>query len=211
MTLDALARCMQRALESSQIGAAVAVRVTAYISPDPDAIEPQLGEAVRLVSSWVDSPLLQVHIEGGLQAGEITALLRFEKGQTALISCGVCSTAPYTLGAVVFGTKGVISWEAGEHTIAWKPASLQASDDPPTPEMAAAAMPSQSGPRTVVSLPRGLSAAGRLAQPSPVAPPYGVLLVAGDHTHQPQYAAAFANDERRQRCLGYRSRPSAAQ
>jgi myo-inositol 2-dehydrogenase / D-chiro-inositol 1-dehydrogenase len=30
----------------------------------------------------------------------------------------------------------------------------------------------------------------------PLEPPYGVLLVAGDHTHQPMYAAAFAADSR---------------
>jgi predicted dehydrogenase len=36
----------------------------------------------------------------------------------------------------------------------------------------------------------------RSAARPPLPPPYGVLLVAGDHTHQPMYAAAFAADAR---------------
>ncbi|MCH5372697.1 MAG: Gfo/Idh/MocA family oxidoreductase [Planctomycetes bacterium] len=50
-------------------------------------------------------------------------------------------------------------------------------------------------PRRANMLCTGADAASQEVRP-PLKPPYGVLLVAGDHTHQPMYAAAFRADSR---------------
>ena len=86
MTMEALARSMQRALESQGIGTPVAARLVAYTTPDPDLIERQLAEALALVSRWLDGVPQRIRTEGGLLAGKITLLAQFDKGQSALIS-----------------------------------------------------------------------------------------------------------------------------
>ncbi len=193
MTIAALARSVGRALQSQQVGTPVAARVVAYVTPDPDLLEPLLGELLELAGDWMECRLLQMHAEGGIHTGEITVLACFERGQTVLISCGVCGVPPYILEASLFGTQGVIVWEASEPVVAWQPTGRDHDKpDAAPPQAARHASPSR-------SLRSPWSADEHCPSPSSVAspePPYGVLLVAGDHTHQPAYAAAFASDDR---------------
>lgn len=187
-TLESLANPVQEALDAERIGLPMAARVVACLTPDPDLIERQVVEALALVSRWLGDNPLHMRRVGGLHAGELSLLIGFEGGQSALISCSVCHAPPFQLAAVVIGSQGTVSYEAADLMESWEPRSTT------TAEIAAAAL-AQVDTNQIPAEPVG----GAPAAPSrtePLAPPYGVLLIAGDHTHQPSYAQAFAADPR---------------
>ena len=97
---------------------------------------------------------------------QISQLIRTSSGRSALVCAGVCGSDEPLVEVVVFGNHGVLSWEAGGGRDLF-------SDE------ACSAKINQS-PKT----------------PDHVEPPYGLLLVSGDHTHQPGYADALMSDGR---------------
>src|SRR5690606_25993990 len=103
--------------------------------------------------------------------------------------------SPYQFEAVIVGNHGVLSWEGDESRL-WTVSPAQRSfavtpDMAPYFKLLSAAL--NAAPRAES---KGLRPAAIKSSPRPVKPPYGVLLVAGDYTHQPNYASALAADPR---------------
>ena len=195
--MQALATAVRKALDAKSIGVPVAVRIIAYNNPNPDSIDRQLAFAIRLSQEWLRGPVSEAHAVGSVFAGERTVLLRFQQGQSATISVGVCGTTTCRTVAIVFGTLGTISWESDERSGGEIEDSLLFDGIEPTSTVAAApTTASDTGPAPTV-VPAAVRLPRSAPQPRvPSSPPYGILLVAGEHTHQPMYAAAFAADSR---------------
>lgn len=188
MSLSSVAETFQRALEAEPIGTPVAARLLLYGTPDPDDIDSQLVEAIALLQEWFAAAPADVRMLGDLAHGERTALVRFEAGQTALISSGVSADPSFQVTAMLIGSRGILSYDLTKPAASAAPATaaaeviadLQRSDE--QTQLRWDGLPVRSPAAAVPS---------RRSEP-----PFGVLLVAGDHTHQPTYASAFAADSR---------------
>ncbi|MBC8356791.1 MAG: Gfo/Idh/MocA family oxidoreductase [Planctomycetes bacterium] len=167
MRFTAAPQAIERALATGQIGVPVSVRLIAHLADDPS----EIAELKKLIAdkalTWLDDAAASVfEIEN--QSQQSSQLIRTATGRSALVSAGLCLENEPLVEVVVFGTRGVVSWEAGQ-SVGW--AEL-AKESHPTQQANAQLQPT-------VDRDGGLS------------PPYGVLLISGDHTHQPGYAEAL--------------------
>lgn len=191
------------AIRTGQIGTPVAVRIVSHLSADHGTLERSAAQALAAASAWLDSDVDQLTAFGSVEAGQISALARFAGGQTAVVSVGSCGVGPPLFETLVTGSRGILSWENGRGN-----ALLRREEKEQELSSQAGALLDQireslrsgheSPQRTLKSPPGPKSAkASRIATKlAATKPPYGVLLVSGDHTHQPGYAAALAADKR---------------
>jgi predicted dehydrogenase len=161
---------IESALATDQIGEPVSVRMIAQLADD-------VSETAELAKSLVDRSLAwlgdtaETTFTIGAHCQQLSQLVRTTKGRSVLVSAGVCVANEPLIEVVVFGNRGVLSWEAGRGRGSFSDDGLAAGNDfSPT--------------ETLDRFSLGLS------------PPYGVLLVSGDHTHQPGYAQALTADGR---------------
>ncbi len=158
-----------QALKTGQIGTPVAVRIVAHLSADHGTVERLSASALEAASTWLQSQPTELTASGSAERGQVSTLARFAGGQTALVSAGSSGVGSPLLEILVFGNRGVLSWEGtGARSKFDRKGEVRNRSDR-----------RQSAPR-----------------PKALSPPYGVLLVAGDHTHQPGYAADLAADKR---------------
>jgi predicted dehydrogenase len=207
---------VSQALRTGQIGTPVAARVVAHMVADHGLVNRLLALALEATSQWLESHPAHLTAFGGADAGAVSTLVSFERGQTALVSVGSCGVGRPLLEVVLWGNRGMLSWEGdcGLANSADRAPQLPLSDNArdllalvdaslETGHSVATGMdPARGGRGHPTESPRG-SSAGRHRQETfsepPLRrqqPPYGVLLITGDHTHQPNYAPALAADPR---------------
>ena len=166
--LQSFQQSIQQVITEGRVGNVVFVRCIAHLSSQRAQLESCLKDVIATVATWMNAP-----VEGTYQLsndGQLTVVLQFARGQTALVSVGVAPSTDPMIDLMVLGNRGAIyhsgfkEMGAGRFRRA-ENADLSA-DAPPLP------------PTTHHS------------------PPLGVLLVAGRRTHQENYAACFAADPR---------------
>lgn len=166
MRLTSAFQTIERALATGQIGEPVAVRLIANLADDAGEIADLAASLVERSLGWLkDSAAATFAI--GERTRHISQLVRTTKGRSAIVSAGMCVSDDPLVEVVVFGNRGVLSWEAGRGRESFSAERLSLCEDLPPKKT-----------------------------PDPVAPPYGVLLISGDHTHQPGYADALVADGR---------------
>jgi predicted dehydrogenase len=213
-TLHAASQAVLQAIHDRRIGSVLSVRLVAHTIADHGQIHDSLAEALDATCQWLDASPSRLSARGAAEAGQISALLQFPAGQTALVSVGTRGNVAPTLEVVVVGAEGILAWEPDD-AACWE----KAQADPPTVSergrelLHAVEASLQSG--RAVAVGRGTSADSEqppvrdelpqsdlpTLQPgaqvgSAAQPPFGVLLVAGAHTHQENYARALAADPR---------------
>ena len=213
LDLNVASETVVDALQTGQIGTPVAVRVVSYLTADHGPLERTAARTVAAASAWLKSRPDQLTAFGSVEAGQISTLTRFAGGQTALVSVGIRGVGQPVLEIVVTGSRGILSWEGQSGSVSmWAEGDEQKLSDQAHQfldrirESLHSGRPSEFGRRGVKTHSGDRSNSRRSnpspspAQPAPrrraQKPPYGVLLVAGDHTHQPGYAAALATDKR---------------
>jgi len=212
MPASAASDAVLNVLRAKRIGTPVSVRIVDHTISDSDRLAPTLGRQLEAASRWLDADVRRLAALGDLRSGPVSVLMEFRQGQTAIVSVGTHGRRSPLLEVIVVGNRGVLSWEpgpgpavesepagstgspsvrrlldaVGESLASGSPVTLDAEARPEAARTA-------EGPSRPVSQPpeqpRGRSA-------SPAKPPYGVLLVAGGHTHQENYAGDFAADPR---------------
>jgi predicted dehydrogenase len=206
---DAAAGTVSSALMTGQIGTPVAARVVAQLNADHGLLERGAARTIETVSEWLDGQPERLTAMGGAETGHVATLTAFDSGQSALVSVGTCGVGPPLLEIVVWGNRGILAWEAdcgsldreadNRHSGLSEQAgrllelvrkSLKLGDTAWTDGRSTEARPSN--PRKARD-DRTKEASAKL---KPLKPPYGLLLVAGDHTHQPNYTEALAADPR---------------
>ena len=176
-----------RALETNQIGTVVSLRIIAQIADDPSEIERASAVALEQALRWLDDSASSVSAMGDPHQ-HLSLLLRSSKGFTGLISAGLCTGEAATVEVVVFGTRGMLSWE-GDGGL-----SLLRADD--SEQIAPAADETLALIASAVAKLASLRAAEaarsssslldeKLPTPAKHSPPHGLLLVSGYYTHQP--------------------------
>lgn len=166
MRFSAAFQTIESALLTRHIGVPVAVRLLANLADDPGEIS-ELTAFLRAKSlQWLTGTADAVfQIENPSQ--QVSQLVRTANGRSALVSAGVCVADEPLVEVVVFGNRGVVSWEAGRGRDSLASRQVQTS-----------------------------AVFGDFGSLVATRPPYGVLLVSGDHTHQPGYADALMADGR---------------
>lgn len=206
--LDRASRCMSAAFQAKRIGTPVSVRIVACSAANTEEVKRLLGQALGLAGDWLRAEVRRVTALGDFESGQVTVLVDFKQGQTAIISVGTRTGDQSLLEVVVVGNRGILSWEAGRED-EWDP-------EPSAPPVSDHVRPLLNAvrrsldahkPITLAGIPPEAEDAGGADSPSPSArnepfepirtkPPYGVLLVAGAHTHQENYAESLADDSR---------------
>jgi predicted dehydrogenase len=181
-------------VKSAQIGRPVAIRIVAHLNAERGQIERLAASALAHATRWLGGEPDRLTVSGGTESGQITILACLDGGQTALVSAGSCGVDRPLLAIEVWCNRGILSWEddcflgesreeyaLGEKaTVLLRRIQSELKPHPSQPASSRARRAKAAGP------------APRRAQ----RPPYGVLLVAGDHTHQPNYTEALAADGR---------------
>ena len=189
------AETTRNALAAGRIGTPVALRIFAQTAATPAGLEPSLAQGLEQAARWLGVPPAALHAVGSPSADHAHVALgvRFADGRAAVISAGLARQTP-RLELLVLGNRGVLSWEPDYGAGDWDepaPTSAQVSAEHARLVHDALSAANETFPnKTSANEPAPPAAAIRLA------PPYGVLLVAGSHTHQENYAQAFAADPR---------------
>jgi len=214
MSISGASDAVLAAVRAKRIGTPVSVRIVDHTASEVDQLEPLLARALEAASRWLDADVRRLAALGDFPSGQVSVLAEFRQGQTALVSVGTRGHSRPLLEVVVVGNRGVLSWEPGQ-----RPA-LEAEPAGPGPSQAAGQLLDAvrrsleskspvwlSGDRSPADAPlpsypsstvaeTGQPVAAHGAHAAPLKPPYGVLLVAGAHTHQENYAEDFAADSR---------------
>lgn len=190
------------ALAAGRIGTPVALRLFAQTAREASQLVGILARSLETATRWLAAEPASVYAVGSLaddatsgrndeaNTPHVALAVRFANGRAAVLSAGLAQATP-RMELLVIGNRGVISWEPDYGAMTEDEPSPRASEPAAAyirlVEDALAAyrpLPAQSAPNAATS------SALKLA------PPYGVLLVAGGHTHQENYAEAFAADPR---------------
>lgn len=204
------------ALDDGRVGTPVAARLLIHTPADHGQLEPLLARGIEVACRWLRSEPERLLVRGGAETGHIAAQVLCAGGRSLLASVALCGALKPRLEAVIVGNRGVAHWQpdpdalpgraAGgdgsskfspraTRLLAWIRRSSAVGRFDPPPETAEVDKPPapRQRPRPAAAKPGKPAASG---DARPLAPPYGVLLVAGNQSHQEMYGPAFAKDSR---------------
>jgi len=181
-------------LKSGQIGQPVAVRAVANLDADRGHVERLAAKVLAHAIAWLGGKPDRLTAGGTAGSGQITILAALDGGQTALVSAGSRGPGRPLLAVEVWCNRGILSWE-DDHLLgtSYEDQALSNNETALLQQIESSlGRRSSQSPSKKTGSRRAVASKRRKTQP----PPYGVLLVAGDHTHQPNYAQAMAADRR---------------
>lgn len=194
--LPSVLETMQQAIRRGAIGRLVAVRLTAHVVTDHGQLERLAARLLAAACEWLGDTPLRVTTIGDSRTAQLSVLALLSRGGSVLVSASTASRAPL-LEALVFGQHGIASWEGDAVDV-----RLSEKEEPLTELEQRCWQLVQ----TAVAVHKPLAASDAPVQWWHAArtldrqripkPPFGVLLVSGHHTHQPNYAMALAADRR---------------
>lgn len=190
--LKTMLATMRDAVATGRTGAPVAARLYLECPADRPDLPRELACAVEMLGQFFGNHIETLTVFGTDRSPQLSSLLRFSQGQSALVSV-VPARQSNRSECVVFAARGTLYWQEAEDAACSgfeSPAS--ASWGEPAAQLLERIREqlAQAGPELTEGRPPASTV------PSACPPPYGVLLVSGDHTHQPGYAAALASDPR---------------
>ncbi len=199
--LAELHRAVQKAVDSKRLGKVVFVRyhLQGVLEAASPAILPGLAQVAAIVGDWVGEPPTRLYtlITGKEGRGQSTLTLQFPGGATALVSEAPGPKERFGVSLMVVGSKGTLSheYDAGtRHT--WEEPGRPPARRVPEILGAIEDTREKGTNPVVVRKPESTPPPPPPPKKDEVKPRYGVLLVTGGHTHQENYAAAFAADPR---------------
>jgi hypothetical protein len=110
---DVAAQTIAEVLHTGQIGTPVATRVVAVLAADHGGLERQLARVLETCADWHGSRVDQLTAFGAVEAGQVSALARFENGATALAAVSGMGIGRPLLEVTVWGNRGILSWDGG--------------------------------------------------------------------------------------------------
>ena len=188
VSLSDVVQTTTHGLQTGQIGRPVALRVIAHTVVDHGELQGTAAWLLHQAESWFNSRVQNVIVIGSVENGQISILASFTSGTSALLSIGTPVANQGILELVLWGNHGTLAWQSeathgnlatADHQPPLDPRATELLDQLRTIWMAESKPSSQTPTHS-------LSAVAEA--PIPLAPPYGLLLVSGDHTHQPGYA-----------------------
>ncbi|MGE0607422.1 MAG: Gfo/Idh/MocA family protein [Pirellulales bacterium] len=195
---SSLRQAVQGIIDAGRIGTPVAVRVVAHEFAAASSLDTRLAGLLEESCHWLKTEFEQIAALGSEESGQMSLLARCRGGQTVLATTGTFGAGLPLFELSVVGTRGVIHWRGDANTAARQ----HITDEWHFLDDSALKAIRRALSRTAASTSAGASpaasrTAARQAKQVPAGPmPWGVLLIGGSHTHQENYAAAFAADRR---------------
>jgi predicted dehydrogenase len=109
--LKSLGQSVQQIINEGRIGSPVFVRCVAHVAPERAQLSACLNEVIATTTTWMGAPVERMYALGSADAGQLTAVLQFERGQTALVSVGVAPNADPTIDLMVLGNRGAAYYQ----------------------------------------------------------------------------------------------------
>jgi predicted dehydrogenase len=193
--LLAASQTVETALKTGQIGQPVAVRLIVHLTADHGRIEYVSARALGMACRWLNAEPDRLTARGGVHVGHISILARLVNGASLLVSSGSSGVGQPLLKILVFGNRGVLSYEAdgAEQALTEEAHALSESEQLLLQRVRGVLEQATGDTKTAgVTKSHAASPPRRKSRQ----PPHGLLLVAGDHTHQPDYAQALIADQR---------------
>ena len=113
MGITAANEAVLAALRAKRIGTPVSVRIVNHGTSEIDAVQSLLARALEAASRWLDADVRRLAAVGDCQSGQVSVLMEFRQGQTALVSAGTRGHSRPLVEVVVVGNRGILSWEPG--------------------------------------------------------------------------------------------------
>lgn len=191
-------RGVQNALDTNQIGTPSAVRAVFHVADESHEIEAAATLMLGKVLEWLDDAAESVDAVGD-ESHQMSLLVRTAQGRMALVSAGLCANDSPMVEVVIFGSRGVLFWDDRGHIVVETTSDASAVTNQAQDAIKLAkdslakhkAASSKQGAEAQASLLRT-----PLPTPEAQSPPYGLLLVSGDYTHQPGYTDALLASNR---------------
>ena len=206
-------RTICQGLQSGQIGNPVSVRLINQDCSQP--LETSISDSLDHVCLWMDHLPNAIIAMRYPQTNSLSIHLQFPDGQMALLSIGTTPGNQNTFEVIVMGNQGLLTWEPD--TVSQPPCNDKTDNIKPIGKTLLPAIEQSLVSGRVVHLDNSGQWTTSQQKTSPLAvthtapasdqprrpvtvrqtkKPYGVLLVAGAHTHQENYAVALAEDSR---------------
>jgi predicted dehydrogenase len=187
---------MRQAMRTGSIGVPVAARLTAHLAGDQGLVERLAARLLAAACDWIADAPLRVTTIGESRAGSLSVLAMLTRGGSVLVSASTAGSSPL-LEALVFGQHGIVSWE-GDAADVWQSENEEPLTEPEQRcwQLVQTAVTAHK-PLTAADAPGAWWHEARMLDRQRIPkPPFGVLLVSGHHTHQPNYALALKADRR---------------
>ena len=110
-TFTRLTRTVAEALASQRIGLPVSVRAHFHLTADHGLLLPILEAALAAAEKWFASSATRAYALGGARHGEITALVEYTAGQTALVSVAVLRDPLPRTDILLLGNRGTLRFQ----------------------------------------------------------------------------------------------------
>jgi predicted dehydrogenase len=202
-----LSQALRSVSQRDDAGHPVAARLISSFPRQSSRADVELSRLLSAGLEWLHSEPESIAAHGDAQSGPLAALLACRNGSCLIASVAASDDPDTPSQCELFGNRGVLAWETGNWPREQTSDAVGSSPGNSQEKLLAALRDALTSPQFArkESGVRGLESGGgggseelrseRQAFPAQP-PPYGVLLVAGDHTHQPGYADAFAADPR---------------
>ena len=109
--LDIAIQTFSKAIQTGQIGTPVAARVVAHVVADHGWLQRLSVHTIEKLGRWFGGPPRRIDAMGNMESGHVSTLSSFGGGQTALVSVGTNATDRPLLEVVVWGNRGILSWQ----------------------------------------------------------------------------------------------------
>lgn len=202
-------RTICQGLQSGQIGNPVSVRLINQDGSEP--LETSISDSLDHVCLWMDHLPNAIIAMRYPQTNSLSIHLQFPDGQMALLSIGTTPGDWNTFEVIVAGNQGLLTWEPD--TVSQPPCNDKTDNIKPIGKTLLPAIEQSLVSGRVVHLDNSgqwttsqqKTSTSDVTHTTPASErpvtvrqtkPYGVLLIAGAHTHQENYAVALAEDSR---------------
>lgn len=191
-------------ITTGRLGTPVAARMHLALRAAADPVD-QLASAIAAASEWLRLQPERLWCRAAGNTNHLIAHVIGRAGQSLLVSVGGPSNSASPLKLVIVGNRGMAAWEAGDESEPMPEGLMKPRDERLVRALHVALVSAQpvavDNPQAAAESPASMTTA-KTPTPRPglkfaaPQPPLGVLLVAGNHSHQENYARAFAQDAR---------------
>lgn len=109
--LERLEKWIVSALAEKPVGEPVAVRAFYQITSDHGLLLPVLAEATSMAGAWFASVPLRLYALGGPEAGYLSVLAEYARGQTAMLTVEELQQGSPSVSLFLIGNHGTLRYE----------------------------------------------------------------------------------------------------
>ena len=128
--MELLKKSVQSVIDEDRIGSPVFLRCVLNIASEASSLLQPAAEIVVLSNGWMRSQPQSIYAQGGVDATQVTVMVKYAAGQMAMLSINRVDTET-GIDIMLVGNKGVIYHETplGRHYLSATPPQLRNSGE----------------------------------------------------------------------------------